>query len=75
MFTVRDLTDSKLRDLTTSLSKPQNNFIEEDDPVLDEKQHFVEMSLGILIFGSGILIFGDIDFQFRDQSDNFLLSL
>ncbi|KEH23222.1 hypothetical protein MTR_7g069535 [Medicago truncatula] len=33
--------------------KKKNNFIEEDDPVLDEEQHFVETSLRILVFGSG----------------------
>jgi len=43
--------------------QPQYNFIEEDDSVLDEGQHFVGMSLRILIFGSRILIFGDIDFS------------
>jgi len=52
--------------LTASLPQPQNNFIKEDDQVLDEEQHSVGMSFGILIFGSGILIFGDIDFRFRD---------
>jgi len=47
------------RDLTSSLPQPYNIFIEEDDPILDEDQHFVEMSLGILIFdlGTKVIIF------------------
>jgi len=62
------VTLSVYMDLTTSLPQPHNNFIEEDDTVLDEEQHFVGTSLGIdflfrdidfsriLIFGSGIKV-------------------
>jgi len=51
-------------DLTTSILEPQNNFIKEYGPTLDEEQYFVGTSLRILIFGSKILIFEDIDFLF-----------
>jgi len=55
----QDLIDTKYAySVRSKLSIPHNNFIEEDDLVLDEEQHFVGTGLTILIFGLGILIFG-----------------
>ena len=47
----------RVRDLTSSLSQLQNNFIKEDDPIFDEDTLLGRVwgywFSGILIFGSG----------------------